>query len=307
VECISTAAASVSDGLSFPISRTYPDGGHGSFTLTAVDPDSRLVLLPVVGGRWLRRGESAAMVFNAAVIPQVALGAKIGDRIGLFVNGRVAYWTLAGIVNETGAPEAFVTAPGFARVAVPKASALYLAMTQPDDAPRAMTLRRIASTLKADGVRVAGISTIDRTRMVLNGHVLVLVDTLLLLALVTAVVGLLGLASSMSTSVLERTREFGVMRSIGASSNRIFAIVLAEGLLIAAMSLVPALLLSVPLTAALDSFLGTIATYVPLPFEISVAALVMWTIVVLLGASLATLSAAASASNRTIREALSHT
>src|SRR5712691_2156129 len=51
-----------------------------------------------------------------------------------------------------------------------------------------------------------------------TGHVYILVFALIFMAMVMAVVGTLGLASAMSTSVIERTREFGVMRAIGATS-----------------------------------------------------------------------------------------
>lgn len=56
-------------------------------------------------------------------------------------------------------------------------------------------------------------------------------QVLLLIAGVMAVVGLLGLTSSMSTSVIERTREFGIMRSIGARSRTVLLNVISEGVM----------------------------------------------------------------------------
>jgi putative ABC transport system permease protein len=41
------------DGLD--IVRTYPDGGHGSFTLRSAPPESNLMGLALLAGRWLKQ------------------------------------------------------------------------------------------------------------------------------------------------------------------------------------------------------------------------------------------------------------
>jgi putative ABC transport system permease protein len=48
--------------------------------------------------------------------------------------------------------------------------------------------------------------------------VFVLIEALLAIAMLIGFVGLLGLGSAVSTSVTQRTREFGVMNAIGATS-----------------------------------------------------------------------------------------
>ncbi len=51
-------------------------------------------------------------------------------------------------------------------------------------------------------------------------HMKVLVNSLLGMALLMALVGMLGLTSTISINVLERTREIGVMRAIGATPQK---------------------------------------------------------------------------------------
>jgi putative ABC transport system permease protein len=65
-----------------------------------------------------------------------------------------------------------------------------------------------------------------------------LIATLIVLAAVMGAVGLLGLASTMSINVLERTRELGVMQSLGATPATIRRMVVL-GAVVA--TLVPAL------------------------------------------------------------------
>lgn len=77
------------------------------------------------------------------------------------------------------------------------------------------------------------------------------VDFLLVVAQLTILVAALGLASTMSIAVLERTRESGVLRAIGATPSAIIAIVEREGLVIATISVLVAVPLSVPVTFVL--------------------------------------------------------
>ena len=64
-------------------------------------------------------------------------------------------------------------------------------------------------------------------------HLLMVADFLGVMAWVMIAVGGLGLASTMSLAVLERTREIGVMRAIGARHGAIHLIIQVEGLVIA--------------------------------------------------------------------------
>jgi putative ABC transport system permease protein len=80
--------------------------------------------------------------------------------------------------------------------------------------------------------------------------------------------------------------------------------VVAEGVSTAALSLAVALAATVPLTGAFGGFIGTQAFRQPLPYRFSTAALVLWTVLSLAGAALASTAAAGRASRLTIREAL---
>ncbi len=120
------------------------------------------------------------------------------------------------------------------------------------------------------------------------------------------VVGVIGLASTMSTNILDRTREFGVMHAIGARPKTVRRIVVAEGIFLALASCLVAAIPTLGLTAVLGAGLGNLFFSAPLPFRISTVAVVIWITVVILGSLLATEAAATRASRLTVREALAY-
>jgi putative ABC transport system permease protein len=129
---------------------------------------------------------------------------------------------------------------------------------------------------------------------------------LLATALPMGLIGIIGLASTMSSNVLDRTREFGVMHAIGGRPKAVRRIVVAEGVFIAIASCLLAVIPALGLTVALNALLGNLFFHAPLPFRISFLAAGVWTALVVLGAILATDAAANRASRLTVREALAY-
>jgi putative ABC transport system permease protein len=126
------------------------------------------------------------------------------------------------------------------------------------------------------------------------------------MSLLMGTVGVLGLASAIATGVLERTREFAVLRAVGASSAAIQRSVIAEGVFMALISAALAALVSVPLTAVVARIVGTASLGPALDVIVSGSALPIWTAIVVVGAGIASAFPAWRASRLTIREALAY-
>ena len=120
-----------------------------------------------------------------------------------------------------------------------------------------------------------------------------------------AVVAMIGLASSLGVSVLERTREFGVMRAIGCRSSDIVVTVLAEGLVIALLSAVAAIAMSRLVSEIVGRVLASISNQ-ELTLSLSSASVALWVAGLLLGATLVSWYPARRAARLTVRDALAH-
>jgi len=134
----------------------------------------------------------------------------------------------------------------------------------------------------------------------------ILIYMLLIMAVLIAVVGGLGLMGTMSMNVLERTREIGVMRSIGAVNGSIFRLVITEGMIIGLISWLLGILLSFPMTNLLNVLVGVSILTVPLDFVFTVKGLVIWLTIVISLSTLASLLPARNAVRLTVRDVLAY-
>ena len=304
----------VSTGVQYPgqinVTRTYPDQGHGSLGVTVIPPATAVFSPPqLLEGRWLRPDDTDAIVLPQTMrkmLPDVRVGETT---IQLPVDGRLTTWRIVGIVKELFAPTCpCVSNTGFAQASGRANQAnLIRIVTDHHDPETRMAAGQAAGQALADAsLKVQYVRPFDWFFAVSEGHLYVLVAVFLLIASVMGVTGLIGLGSTMSTNVIERTREFGVMRAIGARASTVRRIVVSEGVFMAAASCVVAAVPSLLLTAVMDVGLGNLFISAPVPFRISGMAIVVWVVAVVLGAALATLAPAVRASRLTVREALAY-
>ena len=293
-----------------PVTRTYPDQGHGSVSVTAVPSDSMMFTAPkLLEGRWLKRDESGAIVLNQVARANTVPDVDAGDTVELTVGGRPTSWRVVGIAEERDASGgAYVTAEAFAEAMdrPVEATMLRIATVSDDEATRSAVADAVEERLTDASIEVRSATSVSRLEAAAAGHLDPIVLVLLAVAVAMGVVGSIGLASTMSTSILERTREFSVMHAIGAAPKSVRRIVIAEGIFIALASCVVAVIPTLGLTALMGSGLGNAFMYAPLPFRISLFAASIWFVLVVLGAVLATEAAATRASRLTVREALAY-
>lgn len=286
--------------------RTYPDRGHGSFMVLAPPADTTMIEFPLLAGRWLRAGDGDAVVLNHVAAAQS--GARVGDAITLSLDGAASRWTVVGLVEEVGAAGVAYVDPGaFARVTGSDgARMLRVATTATTAAERAAIVRAVDGALRTR-LDVEAVTPFTELRTAVGDHVVIFVRMLAAMAAIMAIVGLIGLASAMGTSVVERTREIGVMKAIGATGGRIRRLILGEALVLVGASWVVAVIASLPLTWSIEQIVGRLGFLAPLPFVVAPWAMFAWLGLVAAGGVAATLLPARRAARLGVRAALAET
>jgi putative ABC transport system permease protein len=290
--------------------RVYQDGTQGnSFNVIAPPAQTELMTaLPIVAGRWLQTDDTNAIVLNQALLgkePDI----RVGDTITLKMGERETTWRVVGIVREIMAlPTAYalneylsqVTAQvGYAQNAV--------VVTQGrDPATVSAAARLLERELASAGLDVGTTVKLADFRKAIEDHLLILATFLVMMSALVVIVGGLGLASTMGLNVLERTREIGVLRAIGASTQDVVRIVVAEGVTIGVMSWLIAVVLSWPVSAFISYNFGMIFFEAPLEFAVSPLGMAIWLGLVIVFAAAASFYPAWGASQLTVRQVLAY-
>jgi putative ABC transport system permease protein len=129
---------------------------------------------------------------------------------------------------------------------------------------------------------------------------------LLFLAIIVAVVGGIGLMGSLSISVVERTREIGVMRAIGARSRTILGMFMMEGVLQGIFSWLVAVPISIAAAASLAQVLGQAMFDANLDYQYDYSAVLIWLGIILIISTLASILPARNATQISVRDSLAY-
>ncbi len=252
-------------------SRTFassPERPGERFPVIALPATSPMLSLELESGRWLSISSPGQIVLNHGMAHK--LGAAPGDHVELVAGEHPVSWEVIGVATEIGSlGVGYVTELPGAWETDTHIAVLASARTGPD--------ARGQSTLAAqaqEALRDAGLSpgrarlSATRNKGLLD-HVVIFQRTLTLMALLLGAVGALGLASALGLSVLERTREIGVLRTLGANRRAVGRIVLLEALALACVAWALAAALSIVLSAWVGRATGLAFVLAPLPLSLA--------------------------------------
>lgn len=233
------------------------DGEWTEISLVSLPVPSRMAALRMVSGRWLEPAPNPEVVLNQAALERFG-EPRIGQALEISIGGRVRILTLVGIAEELNLPKAYLSETFFDRWANPGHRGSSMFVSARDQSFRGVMalkkeIERAVAASDLDVIHVT--SRAEKTAMV-AAHLDIILVTLLILAFLVLWVSALGMASATSITVLERTREIGVLRAIGATPRRILRRFVAEGMTVHLTGVALGLLLSWPLSTAAARFFG---------------------------------------------------
>jgi len=258
--------------------RTWPDRSHGSLFAMAPPLSTRMVSFPLVAGRRLASVDSDGVVLNHTAWNQAGRPA-LGSPLLLSLEGTPVRKALRGVLEEIGSQgTAYLTDSAFARATGSRGTATMVRIRSvaTSAAQRQELVRRLEHELVAEGFPVEMVIPFSELRTAVGDHVLVLVRSLVAISAVMGLVGLLGLAATAGMNVLERTREIGVMKALGAAPKALSRRILLETMTVSVTSWLLGLAASLPLTLFLDRSIGMLGFLAPLPMEVSWSAVASW-------------------------------
>ena len=243
----------------------HADGLVGDrFAILGVDPHSAMIFPTLVAGRWLEASDSDALVVSRGVLrfePGLTPGSRVtlNDR-----DGAASTWTVVGVADSGPSAVAYARRATVAALrGDERASTLAVALAARSPGAQLDAVARLREALDAAGMPVSSSMRAADLRASIEDHLLLVVAFLGTMGWVIIAVGGMGLASTMGIAVLERTREIGVLRALGARHRAIVAMIVVEGLVIAWLAWIVAVPLSAPMSVALGEAFGRVMFTVP--------------------------------------------
>jgi len=290
-----------------------PDGTIGDpVQLLAPPAGSKLVQPKLLTGRWLLPDDQNAIALSEMFrtnFPDL----QVGDTLQLQVNGKEHDWVVVGFFQFAGSSSgymAYTNAEYLAGITGQngRAALVRVLSTHPSltISQQEALSQKIQGLLEARGYQIKNVEAgLSMSQTASNGFG-ILTAFLLFMAILAAIVGSIGLAGTMSMNVMERTREIGIMRAVGASNGILTLMVIIEGFLIGAISWAIGSLLAFPISNLMSNSISlalfdasTQITYTPTGF-------ILWFVVVSILSIAASVLPARKASRLTIREVLAY-
>jgi putative ABC transport system permease protein len=268
----------------------------------------------IVAGRWFQPGDGRVIVISKDTADDNHI--KVGDTVtlNLFELGD-AQWQVIGIfqvIFSGGFDATPIYAPLESIAAATKQyneGTRLLVRTTSHDPTAVNDLYTQIKNLYEDRemeINVFDAGTTPQDRIDALSQFNVTTTMLLALAVIVALVGGIGLMGSLSISVVERTREIGVMRAIGARSRTIMGMFMMEGVLQGLFSWVLAVPLSFFLARPLANALGQAMFDANLDFQYNFSAVLIWLVIILVISTLASILPARNATQISVRESLAY-
>jgi len=286
-----------------------PDTDESFFVrVKGLPEDSRAFDYPLVRGRMLGPAGRSEILLSHKLARRLP-GVDVGDTVRLRLAEREQSFAVAGVVKQiaTGI-EAYARDRELQR-AFPEAggtSEAYVEIGRFDLAGQTRVFYRIEDSLCQRGFGISGSLNVNVFRQAFLEHLKISVVLLLVMAALIIIIGGIGLMSTMSMNVIDRTREIGVMRAIGASDRAISWIFVGESIVIGLISWVLSALISMPLTYFVADTFGMIFIESSLEIVVSPGGIALWGALAVVISFLAAQYPARRIARRPVREALAY-
>lgn len=289
------------------------DGSTGErIGLLAPPANSPFVKAVVLEGRWMLPEDENAIVVNER-FREIFPDLKPGDTIQAKISGKKTDLVVVGFFQLTGKSGGYLAyipydflSQQLHQTNHAAAYRIRAAKANTTQEEQEALGRRLEKLLESRGIEVAEVETGHSLTTTTADGLNILTTLMLILALLTAVVGSIGLAGTMSMNVMERTREIGIIRAIGASDRAVMNSVMIEGVLIGLMSWVLSVLVSFPITSLMSNAIIMALFGAAAKFIFNPLGVILWLVIVLILSALSSVMPAQKAASLTIREVLSY-
>ena len=284
-------------------------GAEEEVFLRGIPVDTQLFTPELTAGRNLDPADGHALLLNQKLARSMGLG--VGDQIVLDLGPTgESTWTIVGLIFDLAGRDqntAYMHRDtlNLDLNQVGRASVAEITLPVKTVAAQQAMERQLRAYFQARNIGLSFSDTAKEEQEQANAQFSILTTLLLIMTFLIAVVGSFGLSGTLSINVLERRREIGVMRAVGASSGDVGFVFVTEGLLLGLLSWSQAVPISVIAGRYFVEALGEVIDF-PAVYHYSYTGVWVWLAIVAVLSLLASWLPARRATQISVRESLAY-
>lgn len=275
------------EGWAFYSKSRYMENGYTSrkVKLSGPKPDSKIIdwdlcREKLLEGRMIQPDDTNAIVVTnqfTDLYPHV----KPGQVIKLKIEDKVHDFNVVGIMRMAGQPADPTLIVNYSYInslldGKDRILDIRLSMKEHSLAFQENVIRKAEELLNKNGLYVKEVIPGADLYEKFSIPAAILTALLMFLAIMGSIIGTIGQSGTITLNVLERSREFGIMRTLGGSNVSIGRVIVTEGVVIGICSWLVGLILSFPLTYAAGNLLGNLMFSEPLDFSFNFSGVFLW-------------------------------
>lgn len=287
------------------------EAGVGS-TVWGVSTRSDFYTPLMVAGRWFVPQDGRALVIARETAEKNKI--LVGDDVtlDLGVLGKDT-WRVVGLYEPVfvgGFASDSIYAPLETLISITKkynqASLVFVRTTAHDRAFTTEVTKNLKAAFEHNSLEVSGSQTQADLRATNEWQFSIVTSMLLALSIIVAVVGAIALMGALSIGVIERTKEIGVLRAIGARSPTILRIFVMEGVLQGFLSWLVAVPISILVSPTAADAMGHAMFGATLDYQYNWSAVLIWLGIVVVISVFASILPARGATRISVRDSLAY-
>jgi putative ABC transport system permease protein len=280
-------------------------GGDTAFRVTGLPArPSGYDITKVSSGRWFEPNETNVVVITEEMARKQ--GYKLEEEIEITIGNDTAQRRVVGITRDLLSGDSTFYAPieEVTKAIGAPPDAVQTVLVKLDDSSRDnvdRTSDQIGEVLNNAGIPARTLIVYQIEENITEGYSGLFVLQYIVVIIVT-IVGALGLFGTLTMNILERRREIGVLRAVGASNRKILSLFLIEGLLLGLVGWALAVVLGLFASQWFGNLVSSLL--LPLTVTVSLRSLILTLVVIIAVAFFATLLPSLGASRTRIAEIL---
>jgi putative ABC transport system permease protein len=280
-------------------------------TITDLKQNSTMLNLPIIEGEWFKTsfstvGNQSTESYNPVVVSQLVMDhlpyLKLGMTLDIEISGQIKTLTLIGVAQKIG-PASIYTS-GLLKSSHPQPNGIFLSSEGKTRAELNQLKKVVVQLAEENGIKLSYTSTAWNGAEVVEDHFQIVYSLMLLLTVIIIFIASNGIILTMTTNIIERTRENGVLKAIGASNNELGKMILSEAFLIAFLAWLVACVVTLPLSYGVAYWLGLLMLKTPLGLSLDPMIFIISLPIMMLITSLASLIPMGKIMRLPVREAL---